>query len=106
MATTRLSRHIVEERAERMELLNEYFGYSTKVLLETYNENKDARIRIYSSGICQILDLYEDFVITAYALTVTKASAIYHHSCQKNIPPKLHKRIIKNMERHPEFYMN
>lgn len=100
----RLSKHLVYERANRLEILNEYLGYSNKVLLETYDRNCTARVRIFSTGICHIVDLYDDYVITGYALTIKQATAIWYNATGKRMPAQLYKRIIKNMERHPEIF--
>lgn len=104
MPTARLSKHMVYERTNRLELLSEYLGYSDKVLLETYDKNHTARIRIFSTGVCHVVDLYEEYVITGYALNIKQATAIWYNSTGNRMPSQLYKRITKNMERHPEFY--
>lgn len=104
MTTMQMSSHLVQERANRLQLLEEYLGYSDKILLESYTKRKDARIKITTTGICYIIDLYTDYIITAYALSISQATAIWYSEFKKPVPQKLHKRIVRNMERHPEIF--
>lgn len=99
-----LSKHLIYERTERLEYLQEYFGYSDKVLLETVDREKSARIQILSTGVCYIIDLYKDYIITAYALDVSRAAGIWYNATGKRMPQQLYKRVKKNMERHPEVF--
>lgn len=99
-----LSTHLTEERANRLALLQEYLGYSDRVMMETHDRFHAARVRLLSTGIVLVLDVYEDFVITAYAATLAQASAIYKAGGKERMPQQLEKRIRKNQQRHPEFY--
>lgn len=99
-----VSNHLTEERANRLALLQEYLGYSDRVMVEVLDKRNTARIRLLSTGIILVLDIYDDFVITAYAATFNQASAIYYQAGKNRLPQQLVKRINKNMERHPEFY--
>lgn len=104
MTTMRMSSHLTRERANRLRLLEEYLGYSDKVLLETYSVRNDARMRITTTGICYVIDLYEDYIITAYAVSVSQAMAIWYKVYNKPVPQKFFKRIVRNMERHPDLF--
>ncbi len=99
-----LSTHLVQDRAGRLAKLQEYLGYSDRVMIEAIDRDGHARVRILSTGIMLILDLYEDFVITAYMATFSQALAIYKQAGKNRMPEQLKKRLIKNAERHPELF--
>lgn len=105
MTNYSMSTHLIEERANRLALLQEYLGYSDRVMAEVLDKRNTARVRLLSTGIVLVMDIYDDFVITAYAATYNQASAIYHQAGKNRLPQQLVKRINKNMERHPEFYV-
>ena len=105
MGNYTMSNHLTEERANRLALLQEYLGYSDRVMIEVIDQRKTARLRLLSTGIILVLDLYEDFIITAYPATFERAVAIYKSAGKNRLPQQLVKRIRKNEERHPEFYV-
>jgi hypothetical protein len=100
-----MSNHLTEERANRLALLQEYLGYSDRVMIEVIDQRQTARLRLLSTGIILVLDLYENFIITAYPATFERAVAIYKSAGKNRLPQQLVKRIRKNEERHPEFYV-
>ena len=94
------SYHARVERANRLAQLEEVLGFS-KVILEV--ERNGARQCLTSSGIILIKKLDEDFVITAYMASVELCAAMYYSVGKAQIPPKVYKRVSKNIQRHPEL---
>ena len=97
----KLTYHAQYERADRMARLEETLGF-TNTAFEVVH--RQARICVTSSGIAVVKRLEEEVLITAYAITIDELYALCHIECKKQIPPKLYKRVVKNMERHSEIF--
>lgn len=97
-----LSYHMTYERADRLQILEDTLGF-TKIVLEVPVVNENKRYCLTSSGILIVKSLYDDFVITAFMVTVDQCYYICRLAGKGQIPPKLHKKIVKNIERHPEL---
>lgn len=97
----KLTYHAQYERAERIALLEETLGF-TKVVFEV--AHKQARVCVTSSGIAVVKKLHEEVLITAYAISIDELYALCHIAGKKQVPPKLYKRVVKNMERHSEIF--
>lgn len=96
-----LTYHAQYERAERIARLEETLGF-TKVVFEVVH--KQARVCVTSSGIAVVKKLHEEVLITAYAISIDELYALCHIAGKKQVPPKLYKRVVKNMERHSEIF--
>ena len=96
--------HAWNDHPERMRLIGEYFGF-TGIVVEVIEERggRPTRKGLTSSGVVVIRKMDEDKIITAYMATERQAFNICYRSGKKQIPPKLWKKIFKNLERHPEL---
>lgn len=101
--TMTLSYHAEYERADRLARLEEVLGF-TNVVLEAPCTERGVRYCITSSGILIVKNLFTDVVVTAYLINM-KQCAFYCRMAGKScVPPKLEKRVRKNMERHQNLY--
>ena len=98
-----LSYHAQYERADRLARLEEVLGF-TNVVLEVKDYSDRKRYCVTSSGIVIVKAMEEDFVITAYMITVDHLYHLCMKAGKKQMPPKLYKRVCKNMERHRDLY--
>lgn len=97
----KLTYHAQYERAERIAQLEETLGF-TNIVFEVIH--RQARVCVTSSGIAVVKKLEEEVLITAYAITIDELYALCHIAGKKQIPPKLYKKVVKNMERHSEIF--
>lgn len=97
----KLSYHAAVERKDRLEMLEELFGFTRVVMEGVYKRKKYC---ITSSGIL-ILKTLNDIVITAYPADLKIAIFISREILgKKQMSPKLYNRIVKNMEKYPHLY--
>lgn len=99
------SKHLQYDHPERLAALEEYIGF-TNIVLEAVITNKKyghRKLGITSSGIMVIRNVHEDYVITAYLPTIEDAERLAKKAGKKCVPPKLLKKIQKNLNRHPEL---
>ena len=97
------SYHAMYERADRLQKLEEVLGF-TKVVLEVEVIEEEKRYCLTSSGILIVKNLHRDFVVTAFMANVDQCYRICRMAGKSQIPPKLHKRVLKNIERHSELF--
>ena len=97
------SYHAQFERANRLARLEETVGF-TRVVLEVPVIEESKRYCITSSGILIIKALEEDFVITAFMCNINQCYRLYRLAGKSQISPKMEKRIMKNLERHPDLF--
>ena len=97
------SYHVEYERADRLQALEEVLGF-TKIVLEVPVVEEEKRFCITSSGIFIVKNLYQDFVVTAFMANVDQCYRLCRMAGKSQIPPKLHKRVLKNIERHSELF--
>ena len=103
MRTMLFSYHAQIERADRLAKLEEVLGF-TNIILEVEIPQEDKRYCLTSSGILIVKNLRKDFVVTAFAATLSQCHKVCLLAGKKQIPPKLYKRIQKNMNRHKELF--
>ena len=99
------SKHLQNDHPERLAALDEYIGFTNIVLevIEVHKKYGRRRVGVTSSGIMIIRNAYEDFIITAYLPTMTEVEKVARQAGKKCVPPKLLKKVQKNLERHPEL---
>lgn len=97
------SYHVEYERADRLQALEEVLGF-TKIVLEVPVVEEEKRFCMTSSGIFIVKNLYQDFVVTAFMANVDQCYRLCRMAGKSQIPPKLHKRVLKNIERHSELF--
>ena len=95
--------HAQVERADRLAKLEEVLGF-TSIALEVVSVEEHKRFCVTSSGILIIKDLHYDIVVTAYMIDVDHLYHLCMKAGKKQMPPKLYKRVCKNMERHRDLY--
>lgn len=102
--STNRTEHAYIDHPERMRLIEEYFGF-TGIVVEILEKRKGqyARKGLTSAGIVVVRCLNEDKMITAYMPSEEQAKEICRKAGKKQVPPKLWKKIQKNLERHPEL---
>lgn len=98
-----LTYHAQYERADRLARLEEVLGF-TSIAMEVRCVEEHKRLCITSSGILIVKDLYQDIVVTAYMIDVDTLYSLSIKAGKKQMPPKLYKRVCKNMERHRDLY--
>lgn len=99
------STHLQKDHPERFARLEEYIGF-TNIVLEVVEHHKKygvRRIGITSSGIKVVRNIQNNFIITAFLPTEEEVVRIAHMAGKKCVPPKLLKKVRKNLERHPEL---
>lgn len=97
-----LTYHAKVERADRFAKLEEVLGF-TSIVMETVVPEQNKKYCITSSGILIVKGLQTDQVITAFMLTKSRLIAICRAAGKKQCPPKLMKRVEKNMVRHADL---
>ena len=103
MTMTNLTFHAECERANRLQALEEILGFTNAVLeIKCYEEEK--KYLLTSSGIIVVKNLYRDTVITAYMANINQCYRLYRMAGKSQISPKVRKRVLKNIERHPELF--
>lgn len=98
-----LTYHAQFERAERFAKLEETLGF-TSIVMEAISVKRNVKFCVTSSGILIIKNLQNDYVITAYMLDAKELITISRLAGKKQVPPKLMKRVEKNMVRHADLY--
>ena len=98
-----LSYHAQYERADRLAQLEEVLGF-TRIILEVPVVEEEKRYCLTTSGIIIVKNLYRDYVVTAYMANVNQCFRLYRMAGKSQISPKVHKRVIKNIERHSELF--
>ena len=99
------SKHLQNDHPERLAALEEYIGFTNLVMevIEVHKKYGRRRVGITSSGIMVVRSLHEDFIITAFLPTLMEVEKIARQTGKKCVPPKLLKKVQKNLERHPEL---
>ena len=96
-----LTYHAAIERKERFDFIREHFGF-TNVVMEGMRDGKIYAIT--SSGVLLVKTL-DGAIITAYPVSIKVATFISRDMLGKRqVPPKLYKKILKNMDRYPECF--
>lgn len=98
-----LSYHAQFERAERFAKLEETLGF-TNIAMEAIDPKRNTKLCVTSSGILIVKDVKTDMVVTAYMISVKELISISRKAGKKQVPPKLMKRVEKNMVRHIDLY--
>ena len=105
--TFTFSRHLIEERANRLAVLRDYVGFTNLVfeVREWDREHRDyKRTGITSTGILVVMTDDRSKVITAYLASMDKTVALSRKAGKKQVPPKLYEKILKNMKRYEKYY--
>ena len=97
------SYHAQVERADRLTQLEEVLGF-THIVVEVPVVEEEKRYCLTSSGIIIVKNLHRDFVVTAYMANLNQCYRSCRMAGKSQIPPKLHKRVTKNLERHRELF--
>ena len=99
------SKHLQYDHPERLAALDEYIGFTNIVMevIEVHKKYGRRRVGITSSGIMVIRNAHEDFIITAFLPTMIEVEKVARQAGKKCVPPKLLKKVQKNLERHPEL---
>ena len=89
-----MSKHVKEDRLDRMVYIATTIGFG-KVIFERVND--DRRECITDTGVLMVKSITEDFLITAYIMSVDKAIAIFRNICgDGRMPTYLYETIRKN----------
>lgn len=99
----KLSYHARVERQNRMKAIEETLGF-THIVIEHKDFNRNVVNCITSSGVIIIKNLKTDKIVTAYMGTYRQIEAICRLAGKKDVPPKLQKKVKKNIEKHAELF--
>lgn len=100
MTATRITmtRHIKEERLDRLTYIAMNVGFGN-VVLEQPRVEEGKRDCLTDTGVLLVKDIMEEVLVTAYIISIDKATAMYKHSGYQAVPTQMRKIIIKN-EKH------
>ena len=100
MTATRITmtRHIKEERLDRLTYIAMNVGFGN-VVLEQPRVEEGKRDCLTDTGVLLVKDIMEEVLVTAYIISIDKATAMYKHSGYPAVPTQMRKIIIKN-EKH------
>ena len=99
------SKHLQYDHPERLAALKECIGFTNIVLetISTHQKYGHRKLCVTSSGIMIVMSVRTNYVITAYLPTLIEVENIAKKAGKKCVPPKLLKKVQKNLERHPEL---
>lgn len=106
MTKQEISQHIIKDRLERMVLIATTIGYGN-VIKEFVTQGKYGKVRqcITDTGVVIIKELFTEKVITAYAIRISRAIALYRTEApNERIPQKLYTTIINNEKKRPFLF--
>lgn len=87
MGEMRFSNHFRNHRADRITYINNTVGFGEEIVIEYKYTNK--RECITNTGVCLVMALEENFVITAYIAQFSKVYALCRSLGMDKIPDKL-----------------
>lgn len=93
----KMTYHAQVERIDRLVACIEHLGVG-EVVLET--EFNDARVRLTSTGLCLVMDKYEDKLITGYMCPINRCTAIYRSSGYTRVPESIYKTVTRNNKKY------
>ena len=93
----KMTYHAQVERIDRLVACIEHLGVG-EVVLET--EFNNARLRLTSTGLCLVMDQYEEKLITGYMCPVDRCAAMYHSNGYKRVPDTIYKTVTRNNKKY------
>ena len=100
MGEMRFSNHFKNHRADRITYINNTVGFGEEIVIEFKYENK--RECITNTGVCLVMALDDNFVITAYIAQFRKVHALCKGLGMEKIPAELYE-VVKNNAHHWEM---
>jgi hypothetical protein len=106
MTKQEISRHIIQDRMERMVLIATTIGYGN-IIREFVTDGKFGKIRqcITDTGVMILKECETDKVITLYAITIDRLIATYRAEApNERIPQYLYKTVLNNQKKRPYLF--
>lgn len=97
MTGIKLSKHCTEERLDRLVHISMTIGFGEIILTNITADNK--RECLTDTGVVLIMDLYDDFLITAYVIDIDRLTAMYLSHGHDRVPTKIARKVVKNMKK-------
>ena len=94
------SKHFQHHRAERITYINNTVGFGEEIVIEYKYETK--RECITNTGVCLVMALDSNFVITAYIAQFRKVHALCKNLGMEKIPNELF-TVVKGNAHHWEM---
>lgn len=89
----KMSRHVQEERLDRLTYIAMEVGFGEVVLEQRYPDKREC---VTDTGVILVKALNDEFLITAFVATIDKVSAIYLSNGYERIPTAIYNKIAKN----------
>jgi hypothetical protein len=106
MTKQEISRHIIQDRMERMVLIATTIGYGN-IVREFVTDGKFGKIRqcITDTGVMILKECETDKVITLYAITIDRLIATYRAEApNERVPQYLYKTVLNNQKKRPYLF--
>lgn len=106
MTKQEISRHIIQDRMERMVLIATTIGYGN-IIREFVTDGKFGKIRqcITDTGVMILKECETDKVITLYAITIDRLIATYRAEApNERVPQYLYKTVLNNQKKRPYLF--
>jgi hypothetical protein len=106
MTKQEISRHIIQDRMERMVLIATTIGYGN-IIREFITDGKYGKIRqcITDTGVIILKEYDTNKVITAYVITVDRLIATYRAEApNERVPQYLYKTVLNNQKKRPYLF--
>lgn len=106
MTKQEISRHIIQDRMERMVLIATTIGYGN-IIREFITDGKFGKIRqcITDTGVMILKECETDKVITLYAITIDRLIATYRAEApNERVPQYLYKTVLNNQKKRPYLF--
>jgi hypothetical protein len=97
MTGIKLSKHCTEERLDRLVHISMTIGFGEVILTNITADHK--RECLTDTGVVLIMDLYDDFLITAYIIDIGRLTAMYLSHGYDRVPTKIARKVVKNMKK-------
>ena len=101
MTATRITmtRHIKEERLDRLTYIAMNVGFGNVVLEQTRGSD-GKRDCLTDTGVLLVKDIVNEVLITAYVIDINKATAMYKNCGFQSVPQSMKRVIIRNEKKH------
>jgi hypothetical protein len=102
MATMKfkMTRHAKVERIDRLSACVTILGVG-EVILETVFE--ESRLRLTDTGLCLVVDRYEEKLITGYMCPIHRCTAMYKSMGYARVPHGIYNTVVKNCKKYPHL---
>ena len=97
MMTAHMTRHVTEDRLDRVMAIAQHVGWGTELVSVTDQNSPDHLLVLTSTGVL-LVKSHKGHLITAYVPTVGKVRAIYTTMGYDHIPDPVYFRLQKSIK--------